>query len=145
MAKNKVIPARAIARGQEKIVRATPHPSSYGGKPSWRFSTVDKDGPFAWPMGKPEESHILEKLRAFDSMTWDEIKGKQHHFLSPASLSKEAIKRLEEIERDDEIDNLFSFHLQGKPRIVCIRHNDLALLLWYDPEHAVAPSHKKHT
>ena len=78
-------------------------------------------------------------------MTWIDISGKQHHYLSPSSLSKEAKQRLEELELDDEIDNLFSFHLKGKSRIIAIKHANIAKLFWFDPEHQVAPSKKKHT
>lgn len=78
-------------------------------------------------------------------MTWADIQGKQHHYLSASSLSKEAVMRLAQIKLDDEIDNLFSFHLKGKPRIIAIKHANVAKLLWYDPEHKVAPSIKKHT
>lgn len=146
MAKGKSVPAKAIDRQQAKVVKTnTNQQNRREGKPSWRFSTVDKSGPFAWPIGSNEESTIVEKLHSFDSMTWADIQGKQHHSLSASSLSKVAKQRLEEIQLDDEIENLFSFHLQGKPRIICIRHNDLALLLWYDPDHQVAPSTKKHT
>lgn len=78
-------------------------------------------------------------------MLWADIQGKQHHYLSTSSLSRQAIKRLIDIKLDDEADNLFSFHLQGKPRIIAIKHGNIAKLLWYDPEHQVAPSTKKHT
>ncbi|MDX1751421.1 MAG: hypothetical protein R3271_14015 [Methylophaga sp.] len=144
--KGKSVPPKATNRQQAKVVKTNQNQLIQKvGKPSWQFSTVDKAGPFAWPKGSPEESAIVEKLHSLDSMTWAEIQGKQHHSLSVSSLSTEAVKRLEEIKLDDEIDNLFSFHLQGKPRIICIRHNDLAYLLWHDPYHKVAPSKKKHT
>lgn len=142
----KSVPEKATNRSQTKVVKTNKNQHiRREGRPSWRFSTVDRDGPFAWPKGLAEESVIVDKLHSFDSMTWADIQGKQHHALSAASLSKEAKRRLEEIELDDEIENLFSFHIQGKPRIICIRHNDLALLLWHDPNHQVAPSKKKHT
>lgn len=144
MAKEKKIPNKAINREQQKTVKII-SPSNTENKPLWRFSSVDKSGPFCWPKGKPEELDIVSKLHEFDSMTWDEISGKQHHTLSPQSLSKEAKDRLEHIKKDDEIENLFSFHLQGAPRIIAIKHSNVAKLLWYDPEHKVAPSKKKHT
>lgn len=140
----KSVPKSAVARIQKKTVKI--HcVADREGRPSWRFSSVDKEGDFAWPKGNSEEAMIVEKLHLFDSMLWSDIQGKQHHFLSPDSLSEEAKKRLEKIGRDDQIEHLFSFHLDGKRRIICIRDRDLALLLWYDPEHQVAPSQKKHT
>jgi len=144
--KPRSIPKKATERKQSKTVKTNrSQDSKRNEKPCWRFSTVDSSGPFCWPKGKSEELEIVAKLHQFDSMTWSEILGATHHCLSPSSLSKEAKDRLEELELDDEIENLVSFRLQGKPRIVCIRHNDLALLLWHDPEHRVAPSNLKYT
>lgn len=144
MTKNrKKVPNCATSRPDKKQVKIIDQPTD--NKPLWRFSTVDKYGPFPWPKGSPVELHIVEKLHDFDSMYWEEIKGKQHHTLSPSSLSREAIERLKEIELDDEIEHLFSFHLQGRQRIIAINHANVAKLLWYDPDHGVAPSTKKHT
>lgn len=143
MAKSKNVPTKAVDRLDKKTVRIEKQPAD--NKPVWRFSTTDKEGLFKWPKGTPEEGEIVKKLHEFDSMSWQEIEGSQHHYLSPKSLSKEAKQRLEELKLDDEIEHLFSFHLQGKPRIIAIRHLGIAKLLWFDPEHKVSPSEKKHT
>lgn len=143
MANKKRVPKQAANRVDAKEVRTKAH--YVDAKPVWRFSTVDKGGLFCWPKGKQEELFIVSKLHDFDSMTWADIQGKQHHYLSVKSLSKEAVKRLEHIKLDDEVDNLFSFHLQGRPRIIAIKHANVAKLLWYDPDHQVAPSTKEHT
>ena len=139
----KQVPPKAVSRKNAKTVKQPPQ--QHDNRPVWRFSTVDKAGDFKWPKGQQEELTIVGKLHEFDSMTWSEIEGQQHHYLSPASLSRKAKNRLEEIELEDEVESLFSFHLQGRPRIVAIRHANVAHLLWYDPEHQVAPSQKKHT
>jgi len=141
--KQKKVPTSATNRPVQKVVKTKEH--QIDNRPAWRFSTVDRDGPFAWPKGDQKELEIVGKLHDFDSMTWIDISGKQHHYLSPSSLSKEAKQRLEELELDDEIDNLFSFHLKGKSRIIAIKHANIAKLFWFDPEHQVAPSKKKHT
>ena len=142
----KSVPSSATSRDKNKSVKTSNAKNTQTTSwPSWRFSTVDSDGPFAWPKDESDVATIVKKLYFFDGMTWADIVGKQHHFLNEESLSKDAKKRLEEINLDDEVENLFSFHLQGKPRIICRRHNNLALLLWYDPKHLVAPSKKKHT
>ena len=143
MAKNKKIPKNAVSRKDKKDVR-------FGGisrelKPSWRFSTTDKNGRFAWPKGQEKESEIISKLHNFDSMKWSEIEGEDHHFLSLEKLSKDATERLSAIHKDDAADMLFSFHLNGQERIICIRENNIGKLLWYDPEHGVCPSNKKYT
>jgi hypothetical protein len=138
---DKKIPKNAVNRPNEKIVRSSS--MQLDPKPAWRFSTVDLAGPFSWPKGKDEEADIVAKLHCFDSMRWLDIEGDDHHFLDSQSLSKAALARLKEIGRDDEVDSLFSFHLQGKPRIICIRDRNLAKLLWFDPDHGVSPSHKR--
>jgi len=146
MSNKKRVPKDAVVRKVEKSVRV--HEQTNDGKPVWRFSTVDLGGPFKWPKSEQTELEIVSKLHGFDSMTWhgqDGIEGKQHHFLSQSSLSKEAKQRLIDIKKDDDIDNLFSFHLQGQPRIIAVRHQNVAKLLWYDPEHKVVPSTLQRT
>jgi hypothetical protein len=139
--KHKGVPKLATARAIEKTARIADVPFSY--YPSWRFSTVDKNGPFAWPRGTDTELKIVGRLHDFDSMKWTEIEGPDHHLLSAGSLSKEAVERLREIKQEDEIDSMFSFHLHGEPRIICIRDRGIARLLWFDPEHGVCPVNKK--
>jgi hypothetical protein len=139
--KHKGVPQVATSRSQDKTARIADLPFQV--TPSWSFSTVDKNGPFAWPKGKEAESKIVSKLHDFDSMKWSEIEGSDHHHLTPDSLSKEAVKRLHEIKKEDEIDSIFSFHLQGGVRIICIRDRGVAKLLWYDTDHKVCPSKKK--
>lgn len=140
--RSKSIPRSATSRSDSKTVKT---PSQHiENKPAWRFSTVDKNGPFAWPVGTQTELEIVKKLHDFDSMDWSKIEGRNNHLISIDKLSKEAKQRLQDIKQDD-IDELFSFRLQGKPRIFCIRDRHIAKLLWYDPEHKVCPSNKKHT
>lgn len=140
--KKRKIPNAAISREGQNNVRMTSALMDL--KPSWRFSTVDKGGPFAWPIGQKEELEIVGKLHHFDSMLWSEIEGDDHHFINIGSLSKEAQQRLQDIKQDD-VDEVFSFHLKGKPRIICIRDRHIAKLLWFDKEHKVCPSKKKGT
>jgi hypothetical protein len=143
MPRNKTIPHTAISRPDTKSVRFGHY--HQGGKPVWRFSTVDQNGPFRWPKGSREELSIVEKLHDFDSMNWADIQGRSHHILCPTSLSREALKRLKEIELDDIVENLFSFRLAGVPRFIAFKIGDTANLLWYDPNHKVAPSTLRNT
>lgn len=142
MSKQKKTPQSATNRSDKKIVRTqdVQQPPS----PSWRFSTVDNDGPFAWPSGTETENQILQKLRQFDSMRWPEIVGSDHHAIGIDRVSKEAQNRLAKIQQDD-LDEVFSFHFSGKTRIIGIREMNVIKLLWWDPEHQVCPSVKKHT
>ncbi|AQQ10494.1 hypothetical protein L21SP3_02329 [Sedimentisphaera cyanobacteriorum] len=139
----KKVPQQALNRPNEKKVKIPQRKTAL--RVSWRFSTVDRKGPFAWPKGQKKELKILSKLYDFDCCKWQEIEGKNHHYLSQESLSKEALKRLKETQKDDQVENLFSFHLNGKERIVAVRYLNVANLLWYDPNHQVSPSTKRHT
>lgn len=138
----KRVPKKAVARADKKIVAMPSQPAA--STPSWRFSKVDCNGPFPWPSNTDTEQQIIQKLRLFDSMTWKEIEGPDHHAIGVESLSKDAQDRLREIKLDDQ-DEIFSFHFQGKPRIIGIREFNVVRLLWWDPEHGVCPSKKKHT
>ncbi|QIN62469.1 hypothetical protein SBC1_24840 [Caballeronia sp. SBC1] len=140
--KGKAVPGKAVQREDEKRVRAPEQ--SLSRTPSWRFSTVDLNGPFAWPKSEQGELDILQKLHGFDSMAWPEIEGPDHHAIDVGKLSGEARKRLEQIGQDD-ISEVFSFHFSGKSRIIGIRDGSAVKLLWWDAEHQVCPSPKKHT
>ncbi len=115
------------------------------GRPSWRFSTVDKSGEFCWPENSTNLVEILNKLSCFDSMTWSQIQGDKHHLVNKNSICQSALIRLATIQKDDLIEDLFSFRLTGEARLFGLRHGDYVDLLWYDPDHKVCPSIKKHT
>jgi hypothetical protein len=55
------------------------------------------------------------------------------------SIIGEAQRRLVAIAQDD-IDDLFSLHLGGKPRVWGVRDGSVLRLLWWDPEHEICPS-----
>lgn len=114
---------------------------------SWRFSKVDRNG--SWKcslklLNEEKVKEIIRKLHDLDSMTWGDLKGKRNHSIPVSGISKTAQKRLTEIQRDD-IDDLFSIGLCGKERVFGIRDGDVFNILWWDPNHTVCPSIKKHT
>ncbi len=69
---------------------------------------------------------------------------KQNHNVAVDKLIKEAQDRLVEINLDD-LDELASLHLTGKGRVWGIIDRGVMDLLWWDAEHRVYVSHKKHT
>jgi hypothetical protein len=77
-------------------------------------------------------------------MPWRDIAGGESHFVEVDSLAPAARKRLVELGHDD-LDQLFSIRIQGKPRAWGFRDGPVLLFLWWDPEHEVCPSVKKHT
>ena len=87
---------------------------------------------------------ILEKMKLWERMTWHEIEGRRDHAIKIDSLSNNAKNRLMEINNDD-IDEVFSLHIDGIKRLFGIRDRNIFRVLWWDPEHKVCPAPKKHT
>lgn len=113
---------------------------------SWRFSRIDRGGPFAWTaLTDPADyKEVMERLHCFETMCDREIGASGSHEIELDRLSKPARDRLQAIEQDD-IDSLMSFRITGRRRVFCIRERDVMRILWWDPEHQVCPSIKKHT
>ena len=133
---------------QKKEVRTAPRHSHNSIPPSWQFSKIETCDPFGWHVLQGEKLHqLLERIQAFESMTWNEIlvEGKKHHHsISTDNLEKTAKDRLAELFLDD-IEYLVSLKVDGCGRIWGIRQESILLLLWWDPDHKVCKSQKKHT
>jgi len=135
-----------------KISRFPVDNSNYH-KVIWTFDWIDRSGKYAFDLGRSDFNSqiILDKLINYESMTWAEImkqthdKGKsKHHFLNPMGLSKEAKERLSFCGLDDEFsENIFSFALTNKLRVIGIREYNIFHVLWYDPNHEVYPISSK--
>ncbi len=115
-------------------------------KPKWRVSYIDYEGPWGFNgLGNKEKLiDILDKLRNFEGMRWNEIPPDRHHLIPITRICKEAKERLAMIGKDDYQD-LFSFSLSGRERLWGIRQHEAFYILWWDPDHSVCPSLKKHT
>ena len=137
-----VLPARNLKREPRLAIDAD---NSSKGSPIWRFGILDFDGKWHWNLDAATLRNVRDKLVSFESMTWAEIAGKRHHYLSSASVSKAAMDRLEEIQQDDAADLLFSLACAGLERLIGIRAGREFRLLWWDPGHEVCPSSKKNT
>lgn len=142
---NECVNARKIPRKGEI------DPNSYLAKsPSWRFSCCDKNHE-KWKVDHNKiDAEILEKLVAYESMTWQEIlnqtNGRGHsknHRISVHKIHKDAQKRLNELNITE--DTLFSLAPKGKLRLFGQLVDGVFYFLWIDPNHEVCPSKKKHT
>jgi len=114
--------------------------------PVWSIALFDGEGP--WGRSKiDDEAHlwaeIYPKLRAYESMTWNEIlqNKKRDHAVAIDGLIKAARDRLALLRLDD-LDELFRFRLGGTMRIWGIRDGRVFKLLWWDPDHEICPSHR---
>lgn len=114
----------------------------------WRFADLDDSG--EWCLSSIERDHLrglLAKLKSFESMTVGEVfapgaeHGKRYDI---AKLPDRATRRLVEIGRDDETE-LVRLRCGARPRLYGILREHVFYVLWWDPEHEVYPSPKRHT
>ena len=116
--------------------------------PSWQFGLIDLCGPqgCSWNAATIEEiTQLFLKLKTFESLTWGEIINnfrKDHHYMPRNAICNDAQKRLEEISQDD-IDELFSFHLGSAKRLWGIIDGHEFKILWWDPKHQIYPMNIK--
>lgn len=132
----------------KKSPKGAPDTSYNNENISWHISLLEMVDPFGWhKLDRERVNYILEKLGYFESLTWNEIlieRKKQNHAVPIDQICKEARQRLIEIGQDD-ITELVSLRLSGKERVWGIRQLAILKLLWWDPEHQVCPTEKKHT
>ena len=76
-------------------------------------------------------------------MTWADVK-KRDHPIERNKIITEAQQRLEELQRDD-VDELWRLRFTGQQRLWGIRNQRVFRILWWDPEHKICPTTKKHT
>ena len=128
--------------------RATSPPmeSTQNKKLVWKVSKIDDNSQWGWNQITCPDflRNIWEKMQHFETMTWSEILGRDHHEIPVNNIRRQAQKRLEELQHDDE-ETLVSFHITGRQRIWAIRSGQEAFLLWWDPDHEIYPSDLRHT
>ena len=112
----------------------------------WRVTGIDVDGRWGWnQITCPDFLRKLwDKMHNFETMTWGEILGRDHHAIAVNDIINPAKNRLEQLGHDDQ-EELISFRITGKERIWAIRSGAEAYLLWWDPHHEICPAHKKYT
>ena len=137
----------------KKIPKNIEDPNSYlKKKPVWVFNRCDRTHD-KWSLKKCRNLYeeILDKLIAFEGMTWAEImkssggrrQGTNNHFIKISGMVKEAQDRALEISLNE--DQLFSLRLDGKKRLYGIIQNGKFCVIWYTMEHDICLSNKKHT
>jgi hypothetical protein len=112
--------------------------------PVWKLSHIDKDGPFGEEFEPGLLDGVVNTLQGIESMDWASLGQQGSHFVKVEGLAKEARKRLEHLHLDD-VDGLYSIRISGKKRIWAIKISNSLAILWWDPKHAVCPSHLRNT
>jgi hypothetical protein len=132
----------------DKIAKAVHGPNANDLQPAWRISSLQMIDPYGWhQIDRAKMQEIQQKLASFEAMTWTEIlvrAKKQNHSVRRQDLCKAAQDHLADIRLDD-VDELISLRLSGKERVWGIRSHNVLTVLWWDPDHEVCPSLKKHT
>lgn len=131
-----------------KVTREREEPDDISRKtPVWRIGQFDLNGPWGKSIVDLETvwDEIFLKLQNFESMTWGEIEQdrKRNHPVSVDKFIVEARRRLEQLQIDQ--DELFRFRFTGKQRLWGIRSLNVFTILWWDPDHKISPSPKRHT
>lgn len=132
---------------KKQPVIASQFSSNDGKQVFWSFSLVDAEGPWGFNSICKNELHglVMNGFKCKEGASWAELKAKGGcHNVAKQKLIKEAQQRLIDIKLDD-LDELFSMRFTGKKRIWGIRDGNIFKILWWDPEHQVCPSYKKHT
>lgn len=113
---------------------------------AFRFGRLDHDGP--WPLCGIETSahrRVLETLGHIGASTFEELAGKNGNKGIPISnLGPKARRRLGELRLDD-YEEVWEMRINGKERVWGLRDGSVMMLLWWDPNHQVCPSQKRHT
>lgn len=111
----------------------------------WSFNQVDWGGPYCWAAVPAEKllRDVIPRLQEFEKKKWGEIHETGSHDIEVENIIRPAQVRLQTL-YNDQYDSVYSLRLQGRERIFGLKDGPILRILWWDPEHAVCPSHKKH-
>lgn len=122
--------------------------SFYRKIPVWRFYRNDRYHD-TWSIRNccNFNEDVMDKLHDFEGQTWNDIINTNgvdtNHYVETHKLIKKAQERLQDLNIFE--DQLFSLRLNGKTRLYGVLENGVFNILWFDSEHEIYPSKKKHT
>jgi hypothetical protein len=135
--------------GRVPLKARTFNPTNSTGTVVVRFGRFDVGGQWCLSKITPDAMQkLLARIRDIETMTITEAfnnrdePGKDYPI---AELpSREARERLVELEYDDE-DRISRLRVTSRGRLYGFRRDAQFYALWWDPEHEIYPSTKKHT
>lgn len=147
--------ARLVSTFAESVSRKKPRLSKNPDSIFSMFVTWDADNPdkvdeWSWGVARScildeWDSEILPKLKEWEKKTWGEVDllssdsgHKMHHTHKTDDICDEAISRMNEIERAEEV--VFRFRLGNLKRLWGFRRAEHFEILWYDPTHKIYPT-----
>ncbi len=120
-------------------------PNLEDGYLSWRFSKADLGGPYKCAnLSYSDFQQLWERLKAFETKNLSDLRKTGSHPIPVLDYCKEARERLLEIRLDD-IEELWSFRIDGACRLHCFQEETIFAVLWWDPDHGACPVEKSHT
>lgn len=120
----------------------------------WIADKKDNIGRWSWGVSRDQIDQDFNEISSFlNSLTsnrWYEILSQRsgehykHHEQEVFSIEKEAIERWAELGLE-EFDTAFRFRSGSTKRIWGYKIVDVFHLIWWDPNHKIYPTEKKHT
>ena len=127
--------------------------SYYDKYPRWMFQRCDFDHS-KWGMlcNSGKLTDFFRYLSNLECQKWGEIltdksgrrSNTRNHHIPLTDIIREAQKRATEI-NVDEFDDLCSIAVSGRMRVWGYIIDGLFYIIWFDPEHEIYPSEKRHT
>lgn len=139
-------PTSCIVPTPKKQPKGEPRPEKIEDQLLWSFRLFD---PHEWGSGLKQDGafhNVASHLRDLERMDWSQLmQTNQHcHAVDLSNLPKKTQNRLTEIHLDDQ-DSLCCLRCTGTNRVWGIREGHVFIVVWWDPDHKVCPSLKKHT
>lgn len=127
-----------VPRGSEGTIRV-------------RFGDIDVGGPFCITTITPEHfAELIDRIKSFETMSYNEVfnggSGMGKSYEVAKIPNTQARNRLTELKLDDQTE-ISRLHISGRRRLYGFMPNGGPdfYALWWDPEHVIWPSLKKHT
>jgi len=120
-------------------------PDADHAEPVWSFSLITLGGRWCWSLIDPEDRiKVLECFKAWEQMSWIQLKTGGHNYVLWDKLCNEAQDILKTLGHEGT-DTLFEFKPEGMgiKRVFGIRDRQVFKIIWWDPLHEVCPWHGK--
>lgn len=139
--RKKAVSSAAISQPADRLLRTL----------VFRFDCVDLGEDCPWSLANvslKDQKDLLQHMSQYESMTVGKLRSGRFHDSTSydnfdACPNKAAVDRL--VEQYDAPDSIARFRLSGTKRLYGFLVDNEFHLLWWDPNHEVWPSTKRHT
>jgi hypothetical protein len=108
---------------------------------------LDHEGPYAWAgMSATDTKLIADTCKSWESMSANEVFAAGGNKPIPLeNLCPDAQTRLKQIDLEEYNGQWWELRVSGERRIWGVRQRHVFYVVWWDPNHRVCPSIKRHT